>query len=261
MEYTDQIGHSFKLSQTPKRIVSLVPSQTEFLFDIGLAHEIVGITKYCIYPKDKVDNYVKIGGTKNISLSKIKALEPDLIIANKEENTKEIISSLQALYPVYTSDISNLEDALQMMEDIGNLTQKQKETSKIVLEINQNFAKLGGQENKWKSIYLIWRKPWMSVGSDTFIHHLMMLGGFYNCFSDKSRYPILTEEEIIHANPQFIFLSSEPYPFKERHVKELELLCPHSKIILVDGEMFSWYGSRLKHSADHMKQIRQNCQE
>jgi ABC-type Fe3+-hydroxamate transport system substrate-binding protein len=261
MNYQDQIGHTFYLPHAPRRIISLVPSQTEFLFDIGLENEIVGITKFCIHPSDKVANYSNIGGTKNVSLAKIKNLKPDLIIANKEENTKETILALQALYPVYTSDIHDIDSAIAMMLDIGKICQREEQASLLTQNISQHFASLNTSKRIFKSVYLIWRKPWMTVGNDTFIHHIMSLAGFENCFNTQKRYPVLSDNELMDAKPTTILLSSEPYPFKERHINELQRLCPDASIILVDGEMFSWYGSRLLLTSEYLKKLQHFCQE
>ena len=246
MHFTDQVGHTFHLAKTPQRIVSLVPSQTEFLCDLGLEHRLVGITKYCIHPYDKVNQIVKVGGTKNFSINKIDALQPDLIIANKEENTKEGIEFLKMHYPVYTSDITTIEDAYNMMHEIGTIVNKGEEAKKMIVTIEDEFSILKGLTTKSvKTLYLIWRKPWMTIGGDTFISHMMQIAGFDNCCTHLARYPVLTEEEIQRINPAVVLLSSEPYPFKSRHLKEIQAICPHADVKLVDGELFSWYGSRM----------------
>lgn len=228
----------------PKRIVSLVPSQTEFLHGVGLNEEVVGITKFCIHPNDWFKTKTRVGGTKNVNFDKIKELQPDLIIANKEENTQSEIEALQKLYTVYISDIYTLEDSYQMMTDIGVMTDKEAETNKIVSNIKSNFEGLK-QVNK-KVLYLIWREPYMIAGQNTFINHLLNKCGFINGFEDEnSRYNEISSDQIAELNLDFIFLSSEPYPFKEKHITELQKIT-NAKVVLVDGEMFSWYGNRLE---------------
>jgi ABC-type Fe3+-hydroxamate transport system substrate-binding protein len=257
MELLDQIGHSIHLNQTPKRIVSLVPSQTELLYDLGLGDRVVGITKFCIHPKAWFISKAKVGGTKDFSLEKIKALNPDLIIANKEENEQLKIEALQKLFPTYTSDIYTLSDAYQMMRDIGKLTEKQAEAEHIVKEIQEGFQALKPVQSKPSVLYFIWKNPYMLAGTETFIHHVLETIGMQNAIT-QSRYPVLTLEEIIAINPAHIFLSSEPYPFQQKHIEELQKHLSKTKISIVDGEMFSWYGSRLKHAPRYFKEIIQD---
>ncbi|MGB0888555.1 MAG: ABC transporter substrate-binding protein, partial [Vicingaceae bacterium] len=230
----------------PKRIISVVPSQTELLYDLGLDDEVVGITKFCIHPDNWFRNKNRIGGTKNLNLEKIAALKPDLIIANKEENTQSEIEALQKLYPVYTSDISNLEDSLQMITDIGKLTNTAEKSTKIVATINVEFEQLSKHNfTKRSALYLIWKKPYMSINQTRFIHDMMQRCGLTNVIKMGLDYPEVSEKEMINLNPEFILLSSEPFPFKEKHIKEFQSICPNARVLLVDGEYFSWYGSRL----------------
>ncbi|MDF1671878.1 MAG: helical backbone metal receptor [Vicingaceae bacterium] len=241
----DQINHQFELTTTPKRIISLVPSQTELLYDLGLDDKVVGITKFCIHPKEWFNTKIRVGGTKTVNFEKISELKPDLIIANKEENTQSEIEVLQKLYPVYTSDIFNLDDSLKMMEAIGEVTNTSKKATQIINQVKADFDSLKVSQNSMTVLYFIWQKPYMTIGSDTFINDMLSSCGFKNALTDKTRYPELTEEEIKDINPDLIFLSSEPFPFKEKHVKIFQETCPEAKVVLVDGEMFSWYGSRL----------------
>ncbi len=241
----DQIGHQFELKTTPKRIISLVPSQTELLCDLGLDEQVVGITKFCIHPEEWFRTKTRVGGTKTVNFEKIATLQPDLIIANKEENTQAEIEALQKLYPVYTSDIFNLEDSLKMMKAIGELTNTSIKANKLIRQIKIDFSEIKPINTfNNKVLYLIWKNPYMTIGEDTFINDMLMRCGFEHV-KVGNRYPELAEESIVKLNPNFIFLSSEPYPFKEKHLKELRNSCPNASILLVDGEMFSWYGSRL----------------
>lgn len=247
------------LRQWSQRIISLVPSQTELLADLGLDHEVVGITRFCIHPDSWFRNKQRVGGTKNVDVKKIDALQPDLIIANREENLKAQIEELAKHYPVYVSDIQSMPDALNMIEDIGFLTGTLTAARRIGDDIRKSFLEL--EKQNWlpqKSAYLIWKTPWMTVGRDTFIHEMMSLAGFENVFGNQSRYPEFSLEELAEKQPELILLSSEPYPFKAKHQKELEKLFPDARIMLVDGEMFSWYGSRLRQTADYLKQLRED---
>ena len=246
--YTDQTGHTIELSAQPRRIVSLVPSQTELLSDLGLEAEVVGITKFCIHPNSWFRNKNRIGGTKDVKPERVAALKPDLIIANKEENVKEQVEALRTVAPVWTSDINTLEDAFELIHHLGNITGRTAPANDILVKTKEAFEALGENPLKNKSktcLYLIWKDPYMSVGSDTFIHDMLTRCGFINLLANQKRYPTITAEQIKTLSPEIILLSSEPYPFKEKHIAALQNLLPSALITLVDGEMFSWYGSRL----------------
>jgi ABC-type Fe3+-hydroxamate transport system substrate-binding protein len=252
--YKDQMGNELRLSALPSRIISLVPSQTELLFDLGLENEVVGITKFCIHPKDKVNHVSRIGGTKKFDFDKIDQLKPDLIIGNKEENYKEGIEKLQKKFPVWMSDINDLYEALFMIQSIGEITGRDEKAYEIAFEIKKNMLSYKASVKK-KALYLIWKDPFMTVGNDTFINEMLKIAGFENIFNDQFRYPVINEEVIRKAAPEIILLSSEPYPFTEKHIDEFRQLCPNANVILVDGEMFSWYGSRLRLATNYFKEL------
>jgi len=241
--YLDQTGNLVITTARPRRIISLVPSQTGLLSDLGLDEEIVGITKFCIHPRAWLSPKKIIGGTKQYNFDVIHALEPDLIIGNKEENYEEGIVRLRTKYPVWLSDIVSLEDALAMIISLGEITMRKSQAEGIIDAIHIAFSALPEFDHH-SVLYLIWRKPWMAAGKKTFIHTMLERTGLRNAIDDE-RYPELLPEQISALHPDYIFLSSEPYPFEEKHKEELMNLCPAAKIILVDGEMFSWYGSRL----------------
>ncbi|HEY9046813.1 MAG TPA: helical backbone metal receptor [Ohtaekwangia sp.] len=241
--FTDQMGHRLSITFPPKRIVSLVPSQTELLSTLGLESEVVGITKFCVHPVEWLQHKTIIGGTKNFRFDVIEALQPDLIIGNKEENYEEGIRLLQEKYPVWMSDIVSMNDAMDMIQGIGEITGKAAEASHILQSIQQSFEILKSFSGQ-SILYFIWRNPWMVAGNGTFIHEMLERLTLRN-IAPSPRYPELTDENIRQLKPDYIFLSSEPYPFQEKHIAELKQLSPSSEIILVDGEMFSWYGSRL----------------
>ncbi|MGB4844937.1 MAG: helical backbone metal receptor [Ferruginibacter sp.] len=243
------------LGYLPKRIISLVPSQTELLHYFNLENETAGITRFCIHPQGWFKAKTRIGGTKTINLNTVKQLQPDLIIANKEENVKEQIEQLAADYPIWLTDVNNLEDALQMIEDIGLLTGKDEQAQTLVSQIKSVFYNIPVFQNKINTAYLIWRKPYMTVGGNTFIHDMLMRCGFTNIFSEKKRYPQIDIKELQAANCKLLLLSSEPYPFTQKHIDEMSARLPQTKIILVDGEMFSWYGSRLLLSAAYFTKL------
>ena len=252
--FTDQLQRTIRVNWPPQRIISLVPSQTELLFDLGLDSHITGVTKFCIHPKDKVSGKAKIGGTKQLDLALIKQLKPDLIIANKEENERSQIEALAHNFPIWISDIFNLDDAMDMIRGVGELTDKKEEGGHLSTLITAEFEKLNPLPRSLKVAYFIWRKPYMAAGKNTFIDHMLLRCGFENAFSE-SRYPEISVSRLIEAAPDVIFLSSEPYPFKEKHVEEFRWLAPSAEIQLVDGEMFSWYGSRLRYAPAYFSDL------
>lgn len=240
-----------------QRIVSLVPSQTELLHYLGLEEEVVGITKFCVHPEVWFRSKTRVGGTKTLHLDRIDALEPTLILGNKEENTKEQIEALAEKYRVWVSDVRTLSDALDMIRTVGELCDRQEAGLKLSENIATKFEReLVPAPRSLRVLYLIWRKPYMGVGSDTFIHDMLQQAGFDNVLSDRTRYPELNAEEIQALNPDIIMLSSEPYPFKEAHVQEFSRLCPTAVITKVDGELFSWYGSKLLQSPAYIRTLR-----
>lgn len=242
---TDQLGRAVHIPKFPQRIISLVPSQTELLFDLGLGERVVGITKFCVHPEEWFRNKTRIGGTKKLHLEAVHELHPDLIIANKEENNREDIERLETDYPVWVSDVNDLSSALEMIASVGAITDT--DSSDLFNEINHGFSELKPLNPTKRVLYLIWNKPYMAAGSDTFINDMLQRCGFENVVG-KTRYPELTEKDIIELNPEMVLLSSEPFPFREKHIHELQTLLPQATIKLVDGEMFSWYGSRLKYA-------------
>ncbi len=251
--FTDHLGNIISLSQTPKRIISLVPSQTELLYDLGLKEEVVGITKFCVHPEEWFRTKTRIGGTKKINFEKIDELRPDLIIANKEENDEQQIKELQKKYPVWISNIQTIDDAFDMMRCIGIIVKRKTETERLITEIKIG---LKTQDKRQKTaLYFIWKEPYMIAGGDTFINEMMKLAGFKNAAENLSRYPALEKSEILNLKSEILLLSSEPFPFKEKHLVEMQEDFPDSKIILVDGEMFSWYGSRMKLAPEYFQTL------
>lgn len=250
------MGREVSLNQLPKRIISLVPSQTELLYDLGLQEEVVGQTLFCIHPAEQHALKPRIGGTKKLNIQKIRELQPDIIIGNKEENEKSQVEALMQEFPVWMSDIKNLEQALHMIQGIGELVGKENKAKEMVHEIAASFAHLVQTEKKYSAIYLIWREPWMAVGSDTFIGSLLEKMGIHlQNPAQMGRYPEIDAQWIQRCGAENILLSSEPYPFKTKHIEELQQLLPQARIQLVDGELFSWYGSRLRHSAKYLKEL------
>ncbi|HWY98284.1 MAG TPA: helical backbone metal receptor [Bacteroidia bacterium] len=253
--FIDQMGRDVSIEWPPKRIISLVPSQTELLYSLGLNEEVVGVTKFCVHPEEWFRSKQRIGGTKKLDFDKIAALKPDLIIGNKEENEESQIKQLMQQYPVWMSDIHNLEDAFEMMSGVGEVINLYERAIELVKNVKAAFEKLKATQLH-TAAYFIWREPFMVAGGDTFLNNMLNHCGLKNVFENhKGRYPELNKEEIKKCNPEVILLSSEPYPFSAKHVSEFQQISPSAKIVLVDGEYFSWYGPRLLRAPDYFLKV------
>ncbi len=260
----DQLNRIIHLKETPKRIISLVPSQTELLFDLGLENLLVGVTKFCVHPNHIRTEVAVVGGTKQIHLDKIIALQPDIILCNKEENTKDIVEACLAICNVHVSDIFTINDSLELIHQYGALFNKSKEALGIIDNIQkelQGFNTFIKNKQTLKTVYFIWKDPWMVAANNTFINYLLKLNKFENIFEKEIRYPeIELCESAINKDVNMVLLSSEPYPFKEKHKKDIQKFYPKAAIVLADGEMFSWYGSRLAKAFKYFKNLRLNLE-
>lgn len=242
MLFIDDLNREILLESIPQRVVCLCPSITETLIEMGV--NVVGRTKFCIHPKEKVKNITIIGGTKQVHYDKIEALNPDLIICEKEENTSEMVQVLEKKYPVYVVNVESWKDGIKMIKNLGYLLNKTHITDEWLKNIPERLTPIVQQK---KAVYLIWYNPIMTVGKTTYINDILNQLGFMNPFENHSgRYPIITLEEIQNEEPDYLFLSSEPFPFKQTHIQEFQETLKNTKIMLVDGEMFSWYGIRMQ---------------
>lgn len=259
MKLKDQLQREIFFEEFPNRIISLVPSQTELLVDLGLEASILGITKFCVHPEYLRKKKQIVGGTKHINLDKIKALKPKIILCNKEENTLEMVTQLELIAPVHVSDISNVQDNLELIEQYGKIFKVEDRanriSSKIIMGL-ENFRAFVSSLPKLRVVYLIWRKPCMVVASGTFINSILELNELDNIYSDLERYPQIKLNELEERQPEVIMLSSEPYPFNTKHRDDICKRFPNATVVLVDGEYFSWYGSRLIKSLDYFKTLR-----
>lgn len=260
-EFRDQLGRCVRVKRNPERIISLVPSQTELLYVLGLGNKIVGHTVFCVHPHLKEGSAVRIGGTKNLNIDKILALSPDLILANKEENTREQIEILAQFFPVWISDVQNIDDALSMIASVGMITNTRHRADQLIHSIRferNTFKKLHPQPAG--VVYLIWNKPYMAAGSDTFIHSMIADAGFVNLI-DQTRYPVLDIDEMIRLNPEYVLLSSEPFPFNEKHADIINRALAKKVCVPVDGTYFSWYGSRLAKAYAYFADLHSSLQQ
>ncbi|WP_027124508.1 ABC transporter substrate-binding protein [Gelidibacter mesophilus] len=256
----DQLHRQIVIDKTPKRIISLVPSQTELLVDLGLEVAIVGITKFCAHPHHLKTTKTIVGGTKQVHFDKIKALNPDIILCNKEENTKEMIQELEHIAPTHISDVNTFSDALELIDLYGTLFSTEKIANQLVEAIAQkksNFEAYLNDQTAKNAAYFIWKEPWMVAAKDTFIDEMMQLNGFENYFGNETRYPEIILDKAKTESAEFVLLSTEPFPFKQDHIQTIQPYFPNAKIMVVDGEMFSWYGSRLMKAFDYFKTLQE----
>lgn len=267
-EILDFRGTAFAPLERPARVVSLVPSITELLFDLGLTEdEVVGRTRFCIHPEGRVKSVPSVGGTKDFKIQRIVMHDPDIILANVDENRQDDIELLESVFPkgrVFVTHPNTFDDAIQMVRDIGALFNAEERANTLADEMCTLRRSLAGRDPV-RVLYMIWMKPFMTAAPGTFIHDMLKQAGKVNAIDEawiagksfdsegKARYPELTPEEIVALKPEQILLSSEPYPFKEKHKRFLHRqLSKVDKeftetldIKLVDGEHYSWYGSRM----------------
>ncbi|WP_019038958.1 helical backbone metal receptor [Psychroflexus tropicus] len=251
----DQLQRDLTIKHIPSKIVCLVPSLTELLVDLGLENQIIGVTKFCVHPEHIRKSTSIIGGTKTVKVDKVKTLEPDFILANKEENELEHIESLAQSFPVYVSDIKSIEDLLSLIQDLASIFEINDQAEKLINKLKSSYDSFTIEMSKMpklKVAYFIWRDPWMVAGSSTFIDYMLNLNNLENIFGSSSRYPEIELDQLKHVD--YVFLSSEPFPFKQKHKGELPL--DASKIQIVDGEYFSWYGSRMLKAIEYFRTLR-----
>ncbi|KYG89883.1 iron ABC transporter substrate-binding protein [[Bacillus] sp. KCTC 13219] len=247
----DHIGRQVTCSTQPQRIISICPAITETLFAIGAEELLIGRTKYCIFPKGQVEKLTAVGGTKQVDINLIKQLKPDLILAEKEENTAEIVTQLEQIAPVFVAEVQAIEDGYRLIETLGMLTNKNNKATKLVHASKAGFASLP-QQGRGLAGYVIWRKPYMVVGDTTYIHDVLARLGFENPFAQlDGRYPIVSQEQFKATQLDVLFLASEPFPYSEKHIAEFQEFLPHTKIVLVDGEMF-WYGAKMVEASSYL---------
>ncbi|EGV42645.1 cobalamin-binding protein [Bizionia argentinensis JUB59] len=260
MQIKDQLQRVLNFKDTPKRIVCLVPSITELICDLGLETSLVGVTKFCVHPHHIMKNVTVVGGTKQVHYDKIRALNPGIILCNKEENTKEMTQDLEAIAPVHISDMETIADCLELIKMYGDIFNCSETSYNLISKIKEaasDFREFIKIQPKRKVSYFIWKDPWMVAANDTFVNYLLSLNNFENAFQNKSRYPEISLDKT-YPDVDLVLLSSEPYPFKEKHKSLIYQQFPNAKILLVDGEMFSWYGSRLVLAFDYFKTLHRN---
>lgn len=255
---TDARDQELVLPRPPRRIVSLVPSQTELLSHLGLDETVVGITRFCTRPKHWRAEKAIVGGTKEVDMDRVRDLAPDLILANYEENTKADVTALDEIAPVFVTQVKTVTDALDMIRAVGHLTGSADQTSTLAGRIISRFSRLPDFA-PLQAAYLIWRDPFMIVGGDTFIHDVMSWGGFENVFGDRTRYPEVSLDTLTETDPDVVLCASEPFPFhqKDRFTTDIREALPGTPVEVVDGQPFSWYGPRLLDTPAYLKELRE----
>ena len=262
MLINDQIETVHDFTEIPNRIISLVPSQTELLYDLGLNEKMVGITKFCVHPKQLLSTKKIVGGTKKVNFEKIRALQPDIIICNKEENTLEMVEQLSKICKVWVTNIITIEDNFRMISDFGEIFDCKEMAQILNNKLNfalSDFKNFIANKPSYTVSYFIWKNPYMVAGSSNFINELLKLNKFCNIYDLGERYPEIDLKNLqSDGNPDLVLLSSEPFPFKEQDAIEIATFSKSSKIIFVNGEMFSWYGSRLLQAFEYFKLLHKN---
>lgn len=234
-----------------------MPSQTELLAHLGLYDAVVGITRFCERPEHWRSEKEIVGGTKQVDADTVQALNPDLILANHEENTPEDVEALDAVAPVYVTEVKTVSEALDMIRTVGTLTDTADQTATLVGTIISRFQGLPDFP-PLRAAYLIWREPYMTVGGDTFIHDVMQWGGLENIYGNRSRYPEVSLDELSEANPDVVFCASEPFPFhqQDEFTADVRAALPDTAVAVVDGQPFSWYGPRLLDTPSYLTDLR-----
>ena len=266
MQFFDELNREVLIPNEPQRIISLVPSLTELLHEMGLEKQVVGITKYCVYPVHYQSTKTKVGGTKKVKFEVIKELKPDFILCSKEENTKEMVQELEKIAPVYVSDVNTFEEALQLIDKLGKILYRRTQAERIVQKIidrQQEFQVFLKEGKKYSVVYFIWAEPWMVAGGKTFINDMIKVAGFTNAYEHLERYPEIKIGRIRFSskNAEVLMFSSEPYDFSDEEVYDAVRKNKNTLAIYVDGQYFSWYGSRLSKAFDHFKEIHQKLAE
>jgi ABC-type Fe3+-hydroxamate transport system substrate-binding protein len=262
----DALGKHHEVAAGTARIVSLVPSITELLFDLGLGAQLVGRTGFCVHPTDRVRKVSKVGGTKTIDVPRIKRLQPTHLIVNIDENPQALVEEVARFVPhVIVTHPTHVRDNLALYRLLGGIFGRDEQAGTLCRRFESAYAQCTGQAAGWprqKVLYLIWKSPWMTVSTDTYIADMLSAIGWNNAAPKSNvRYPTVELTPRTLAGVSFVLLPSEPYGFRERHCVEiLELLPPGSKtrVALIDGAMTSWYGSRAIEGLDYLAAFRMN---
>ena len=261
----DALGRSLTIRQRPERIVSLVPSLTEALFAFGLEREIVGVTRFCVEPRQGVAGKTKVGGTKALDIAKIRALKPDLVVASAEENSPADVAQLiDDGCPVFVTLATGVESAIDLLRQLATITGTTAAARPIIQEAKEALASMVAASADLERVRVfcpIWRNPYMTCGRSTYVGDVIAVCGGRNVFDGRrERYPRLELVEMVALDPQVILLPSEPYRFTKRHKADFEAFAEvtavrNGHVFLIDGKMLTWYGPRTARSLSEVKRL------
>jgi ABC-type Fe3+-hydroxamate transport system substrate-binding protein len=238
----------------PDRIVSLVPSLTEALFAFGVGERVVGRTRYCLWPPRAVGKVPTVGGTKKVNIRSVLELEPDLVVAVKEENARENVEELEeAGVPVFVGAPESVAEAIALLRELAERVEAPR-AGAVLGPIERVYGRLGNTVRaEARRVFVpIWKKPYMSVGSDTYVHDVLKTCGGENVCGELARYPVVALEEVEAMQPEVVLLPDEPYPFSAEDLEEFYALdvpaADSDRVHLVDGKLLTWYGPRMASS-------------
>ena len=235
----DALGFEFTFSSPPARVVSLVPSLTETLFDLGAGEDVVGITDYCIFPPDL--DRPRVGGTKNPDVDAIRRLHPDLVHMNLEENLARHADEIRAFAPVFVTEPKSVDDVLQLFQQLGTIHSREQEADNLghSLSAARQFA-----SRPFSFLCAIWKKPWMWCGGDTYVSNLISTAGGRNLLESESRYPIHDVSHALRLGPDLVVLPDEPYRFTDSDARSIEEQGARRVLGPFPGHLVTWHGSR-----------------
>jgi ABC-type Fe3+-hydroxamate transport system substrate-binding protein len=236
--FRDVLGHTFDFPAPPRRVVSLVPSLTETLFDLGAGDSVVGITDFCIFPPTL--NRPRLGGTKTPSIARIRQLEPDLVYVNVEENLRRHADEIAAFAPVFATEPKTVDDVATLIALLGAIHGREDRAN----ELNQQLTANRELRTAFTFVVPIWKKPWMWCGGDTYVSDLVEQAGGRNLLGDRLRYPTIDRDEVLALEPDVVFLPDEPYLFTDADAEELHGVTPARIVGPFPGHLFTWHGTR-----------------
>lgn len=262
--FTDYLGHPHSPA-ADARILSLVPSLTELLYDLGLAHLLVGRTQFCIHPADRITTVPSVGGTKKIKMDRVAKLAPTHALLNVDENPKEMADALQAMgIQVVVTHPAHPDDNVALYQLIGGIFGETEQTARLIGDYKTARARLldPATRPRRRALYLIWKDPWMAISPNTYIANMLTLvnwqtlspGADPTIVGDSGRYPEVVIDDSTLDEVDLVLFSTEPYAFKNTDIKKFQKAYPRhaGKAHLIDGEMTSWYGSRAIHGLDYL---------
>ena len=229
----DLLGNTFDFATPPSRVVSLVPSLTETLFDLGAGDAVVGITDFCIFPEGL--ELPRVGGTKNPRVDEIRALAPDLVYMNLEENLERHAKQIEEFAPVFVTEPKTVDDVAELITMLGAIHRRDPRALSELLARERHSA------GDFTFAVPIWKKPWMWCGGDTYVSNLVESIGGHNVLRDRERYPALVIDDVLALKPDIIFLPDEPYLFTDADAAEID----GARVIgPFPGHLFTWHGTR-----------------